>query len=187
MLKARTILVEDSKMYRNILVAIDTSERSEIVFYNALALAKKTGANLMLLHVLSDEEEGYPQFPTYSYYPMLDRPVAEAYHRKLEAYEKAGLEMLQSRTAEANKQGVRTEFEQASGEPGDVICELAKSWEADLIIVGSRGLRGLKEALLGSVSNYVTHHAPCSVLIVRTPLPETDTSNSGQEALSMSS
>lgn len=54
-----------------------------------------------------------------------------------------------------------------SGSPERSICEIAQTWEADLIIVGSRGLTGIKEMFLGSVSNYVTHHAPCSVLIVR--------------------
>ena len=39
-----------------------------------------------------------------------------------------------------------------------------------MIVVGSRGLKGLKEMFLGSVSNYVTHHAPCSVLIVRSEI-----------------
>lgn len=172
-------------MYRHILAAIDTSDQSEIVFYNALSLAKKTGAKLMLLHVLSAEEEAYPQFPTYSYYPMLDRPVAEAYHHQLEAYEKQGLEMLRSRTDEATKQGVKTEFTQLSGDPGNMICELAKNWEADLIMVGNRGLRGLKEVILGSVSNYVTHHANCSVLVVKTPLLATNPSPTPEEAVSM--
>ncbi len=45
---------------------------------------------------------------------------------------------------------------------------MARAWSADLILVGSRGLKGLKEMFLGSVGNYVTHHAPCSALIVRT-------------------
>lgn len=45
---------------------------------------------------------------------------------------------------------------------------MARTWSADLILVGSRGLKGLKEMFLGSVGNYVTHHAPCSALIVRT-------------------
>lgn len=173
-------------MYRNLIAAIDTSELSQVVFEKALSLAQKTGANLMLLHVLSDDEAGYPQFPTYSYYPMLDRPMAEAYRHNLEAYEKAGLEMLRSRTAEATKQGVRTEFSQLSGPPGDMICELAKTWDADLIIVGNRGLRGLKELLLGSVSNYVIHHAPCSVLIVRSPLVAKDSPTTPAEAVSLS-
>ncbi len=155
-------------MYHNILVAVDWSKRSEIAFQEALSLAKVSGANLMLLHALSDEEEDFPQFPIYSAYPMLNTQMEEAYQEDLETYKNMGLELLQSRTAEAMKQGITTEFSQNSGIPGHVICDLAQSWHADLVIVGSRGLRGLKEIFLGSVSNYVTHHAPCSVLIVRT-------------------
>ena len=65
-----------------------------------------------------------------------------------------------------------------TGNPGRSICELASTWEADLILVGSRGLKGLKEMFLGSVSNYVTHHAPCSVLIVRTEIANESNSDS---------
>lgn len=50
-----------------------------------------------------------------------------------------------------------------------MICELARNWNADLIILGRRGRTGLSELLLGSVSNYVLHHAPCSVLTVQQP------------------
>ena len=53
------------------------------------------------------------------------------------------------------------------GYSGRNIGEEAQTWSAELILVGSRGLTGLKEMFLGSISNYVTHHAPCSVLIVR--------------------
>ena len=87
---------------------------------------------------------------------------------------------MQSLTEEATKAGVKTEFKQTVGYPGRNICELAQTWSAELILVGSRGLTGLKEMFLGSVSNYVTHHAPCSVLIVRSDaeevqLPKNDT------------
>ena len=44
---------------------------------------------------------------------------------------------------------------------------LAKDWNADLIIMGRRGLTGLSEMFLGSVSNYVVHHASCSVLLIQ--------------------
>ena len=74
---------------------------------------------------------------------------------------------MHSLTEEATKAGVKTEFKQTLGYPGRNICELAQTWPAELIIVGSRGLTGIKEMFLGSISNYVTHHAPCSVLIVR--------------------
>jgi nucleotide-binding universal stress UspA family protein len=48
-----------------------------------------------------------------------------------------------------------------------MICQVAKDWGAELIMVGRRGNSGLSELILGSVSNYVVHHAHCSVLIVQ--------------------
>ncbi len=74
--------------------------------------------------------------------------------------------VLSELTNQANAKGVQTEFFQKSGEPGKVICELADTEKADLVIVGSHGRRGLGEFLVGSVSNYVMHRAPCSVMVV---------------------
>lgn len=54
-----------------------------------------------------------------------------------------------------------------SGSPSAAITEEAKNWEADLIVTGSHGYGFWKRALIGSVSNEILHHAPCSVLIVR--------------------
>ena len=63
------------------------------------------------------------------------------------------------------------------GDPKDVVCQVADEIDADLIIMGRRGRSGLAELFLGSVSNYVLHHAPCSVHIVHHPIsiqnPET--------------
>jgi nucleotide-binding universal stress UspA family protein len=55
------------------------------------------------------------------------------------------------------------------GSPAQVIVDEAERWGADLIVVGSHGYGFWQRALLGSVSNAVIHHAPCSVLVVRTP------------------
>jgi nucleotide-binding universal stress UspA family protein len=63
--------------------------------------------------------------------------------------------------------GVELETYAREGDPAEVIIELANEQQADLIVVGSRGLTGIKRFLLGSVSNKVSHHAPCSVMIVR--------------------
>jgi nucleotide-binding universal stress UspA family protein len=54
-----------------------------------------------------------------------------------------------------------------SGTPEQAIIERAKEWDADLIVVGSHGYGFWSRALLGSVSNSVVHHAPCSVLVVK--------------------
>lgn len=156
-------------MFSKILVAIDDLTTSRKVFEAGLSLAKKTGASLMLLHVLSAEEKNYPSPFIYSdlkYNPNVE-PILEAYREQWQKFEQQGREFLQSLTEEATKAGVKTEFKQTFGYPGRKICSLAQTWSADLILVGSRGLTGLKEMFLGSISNYVTHHAPCSVLIVR--------------------
>ena len=55
-----------------------------------------------------------------------------------------------------------------AGDPADAILGVAEEHDADLIIVGSKGMQGAKRFLLGSVPNKISHHAPCSVLIVRT-------------------
>ena len=54
------------------------------------------------------------------------------------------------------------------GDPADAILDVAEEEKADLIVVGNKGMTGAKRFLLGSVPNKISHHAPCSVLIVRT-------------------
>jgi nucleotide-binding universal stress UspA family protein len=160
-------------MFNRILVAVDRSEMSIKVFEQALSLAKITSANLMLLHVLSQEEEGSPEalvFPNIDYYPGWNEQSFQLYQEHWEKFKNEGLQMLQSWSAQANKSGVNTEFTQNTGNPGRRICELAIDWNADLIMMGRRGRSGLTEFFLGSVSNYVLHHAPCSVQIVHVPI-----------------
>ena len=160
-------------MFNRILVALDRSEMSIKVFEQALSLAKLTSANLMLLHVLSQEEDGSPGaliFPNIDYYPGLNEQSFKLYQEHWEKFKNEGLQMLQSLSAQANTSGVNTEFTQNAGSPGRMICELAKFWNADLIIMGRRGRSGLAEVFLGSESNYVLHHAPCSVQIVHLPV-----------------
>ena len=169
-------------MFNKILVAIDHSTMSRKVFETGLSLAKMTGASLMLLHILPSEQQIYPS--PFIYYGLEAEPIDESmlnfYQRHWQKLEQEGLELLQSLTEEATQAGVKTEFKQTLGYPGRNICEEAQTWSAELILVGSRGLTGVQEMFLGSVSNYVTHHAPCSVLIVRSDaeevqLPKNDT------------
>ena len=157
-------------MIKKILIAVDRSQNNKFVFDNAVSLAKTTGADLMLLHVLSKKEPDHPIAPTYTYYPIVEEMNYETYQQEYAKYEQHGLEFLKNLTEEATAAGISTEFTQLAGNSGRLICELANNWSSDLIMVGSRGLKGLKEMFLGSVSNYVTHHAPCSVLIVRNPV-----------------
>ncbi|MEM7594969.1 MAG: universal stress protein [Cyanobacteria bacterium P01_A01_bin.83] len=154
-------------MINKILATIDSSPRSQAVFEMAVSLAQGTKARLMFLHILSEQDSDYPLLPTYAYYSVLKNNDEGLFQQKFDEYEQQQEKLLSSLTQKAIAAGVDTEYTLLNGIPGWEICELANTWSADLILVGSRGLKGLKEMFLGSVSNYVTHHAPCSVLLVR--------------------
>ena len=180
-------------MIKKILATIDNSPRTRALFETAISLAQATGAKLMLLHILSEEDVDYPILPTYAYYAVLKGKEDSIFHQTFNEYERREEEFLSDLTKKAIAAGVDAEYTQLSGIPGWTICEIANTWSADLILVGSRGLKGIKEMFLGSVSNYVTHHAPCSVLIVRTdtdsvsytiePLYEESTETDSKQAL----
>jgi nucleotide-binding universal stress UspA family protein len=167
-------------MFDKILVALDTSISNRSVFEEALTLAKALQANLTLLHVLSSEEEGSPDISLLAsreYYIGLgiSAEVLEIQQKQWEKFAHHGLEMLRSLADEAITNGVDTEFIQKLGSPGRTICEIARDGKFDLIVIGRRGRSGLAELFLGSVSNYVVHHASCSVLTVQHPVNATAT------------
>lgn len=160
-------------MFQRILVALDNTEDSQHTFDKAVDLAKVHQAQLLLVHVVSPIDEGYPT-PVYpvadSLYPMQHEAMLQGAMQQFSVIEKLGLEMLRSRQSAATAAGVASEFCQPIGDPGSLICQTAHSWHADLIVMGRRGRSGLSEWILGSVSNHVMHHAPCSVLIVQDAL-----------------
>jgi nucleotide-binding universal stress UspA family protein len=78
-------------------------------------------------------------------------------------------QMLEEAEEQVTEAGVKDVNKHArEGDPADAILDVAEEVGADLIIVGNKGMSGAKRFLLGSVPNKVSHHAPCSVLIVRT-------------------
>ena len=157
-------------MYQKILIALDMSQMAETVFNHGLSLAKQeTNSRLLLLHILSTEEDNSP-LPIPSdlteMYPAAGNDLTlETWKEQWEAFEASGVKMLESYQNKATETDITTEIQQIYGNPGSRICKVAKEWHADVIVMGHRGLSGLQEFFLGSVSNYVLHHAPCSVLI----------------------
>ncbi|WP_416670937.1 universal stress protein [Egbenema bharatensis] len=160
-------------MIQKILVALDDSDLSQFVFENALSLAKSTHSQLLLIHVLAPTDAEYPATPIYTgvdtYYMPIYEELMKRWRDDLSEYERQQLMKLRSFASAAEAAGVATELTQSLGEPGKMICSTALTWGADLILLGRRGRSGVSEFFLGSVSNYVMHHAPCSVLIVQTP------------------
>ena len=76
--------------------------------------------------------------------------------------------VLDAAAAAARKEGVEVQTHPVQGEPAEAILNVAEETKADLIVVGNKGMTGARRFLLGSVPNNVSHHAPCSVIIVRT-------------------
>lgn len=163
-------------MFNKLLVAIDNSDMSQQVFDKALFLAKKSSANLMLLHVINplDEPRINPFFARSTTDSEKEAQNNEKYIKDWEKLKQERLSWLRSRHEEAKKLDIVTELDQRTGEESRTICDVARDWGADLIVIGRRGRSGLSEFFLGSVSNYVLHHAPCSVLIVQEPVNTTN-------------
>ncbi|WP_414752882.1 universal stress protein [Anabaena sp. CCY 9910] len=157
-------------MFNKILVAVENTEMGKQVFERGLSLATATNAELLLLHVISPFDEDYltaGEMETQSSYGTSQVHSVEYYVGKWNALKQEGIDFLTLFTNQVIAQGVTADFTQELGDPSRLICEIARSWNADLIVLGRRGLHGLSEFFLGSVSNYVLHHAPCSVLTVQ--------------------
>ncbi|MEB3250791.1 MAG: universal stress protein [Cyanobacteriota bacterium] len=158
-------------MFDRILVAIDQNPgTAQEVFSEALALALTQQATLHILQVLYPLKSPYPD-PLYLTLESSLSPVNTeafgAYVSRWREVEQESLTQLKGYLETAQAAGVRALTSQRVGEPGREICALAQEWSADLILLGRRGMQGLGELLLGSVSNFVMHRANCAVLVVQ--------------------
>jgi nucleotide-binding universal stress UspA family protein len=163
-------------MFKKILVALNNNEIGQQIFEHALILATASNAELLLLHVISPFDDDYlnaSAMETYSVYNTPHAHNVEYYVSQWESLKQEGMEFLTLLNNQAIAKGLTSDFTQELGEPSRIICEVARSSKADLIVLGRRGLSGLSEFFLGSVSNYVLHHAPCSVLTVQGVTPVT--------------
>ena len=149
-------------MFKKILVALDGSEHADHALNYALDLAKKYSASLELLTVLHCE---YISFDIDS----MDFIEPQALGEYLDA-QKAYCEKVLSQALEKVKKSepcLKVSTKVKEGRPADEIVEAAKEGRFDLIVMGGRGIGGIKKFLLGSVSDRVADHAECPVLIVK--------------------
>mgnify|MGYP001793743984 FL=1 len=167
--------------FQKILVTLELSPRDETVFSEALNLAEHTGEQLILIHCLSDLAEmammsqtglgsdfglpGTPSLTTMSPGMVNMELVEEANTTKHQQVEKH-LASYQQQAASKNV-SVDLKCYAATGSVGSQICQIAQGLNIDLIVLGRKGHNAITEALLGSVSNHVMHHAPCAVLIIQ--------------------
>ncbi|MBW4670026.1 MAG: universal stress protein [Cyanomargarita calcarea GSE-NOS-MK-12-04C] len=155
-------------LYNKILVALDKSQQTSIVFEEALEMAHQCGSRLMLFHCMSShfKDEPIPSIGTIADVDMYGSLLLQ-HKQSLQKEIEQVRGWLENCSQQANIRKIPAEFTHGFGNPGKQICSLAKSWDADLIILGRRGHKGIAEILLGSVSNYLLHHAYCSVLVVQ--------------------
>lgn len=142
-------------MFRKLVVGTDGSARAERAVQEATDLAKATGAQLHLVAVFGAGERHWESIESSSKIDSKDlRQVAES--------------VLARGAAKAREQGVEAEYTAREGDPADAILAVASELGADLVVVGNKGMTGAGRFLQGSVPNKITHHAECSVLVVRT-------------------
>jgi nucleotide-binding universal stress UspA family protein len=145
-----------------LLVATDFSEGSFPALRVAGELAKSTGAQVTLVHVVKPVSSALSSALT----PLGDTwtPPPAAVMEQLEAL---GVSTL----AGVAKERGFTSYEQREGDPADVLIERAADLDVEMIVMGSRGRRGLARLVLGSVAEKVIRNSHCSVLVAREPAP----------------
>ena len=156
-------------MFKKILVAIGDSSESQVVLSSGLTLAEKFGAQVLLLHIINrSTPTGFSPLVG-GMFPIVNDAALEQYVKESKEYEQRGIEQLQAYAEQAKERGFQVEFSQNFGNSGRMICEVAKSWSADTILMGRNQKSMLSEVFLGSTSNYVLHHAACSVMVIQLP------------------
>ena len=150
-------------MISTILVPTDGSEHATKAVRFAADLAQKYGAQIILLHVVSDWGSGRVPDELRGYARMEHVEITERDLRRGAADEI--LRRAQEAAAAAGVQSIETMIE--DGAPAPRILNRAKAAGADLIVMGSRGLGDLQGLLLGSVSHKVSHLAECTCITVR--------------------
>ena len=161
-------------MFNKILVTVDESAASQRAFDSALEIALALNAELLLVHALDIFSSASPERPTISFnsYSMaLEKSVHDTYQNEWNQFVNRYDALLKQKKEQAEATGVAASYEQPYGRPGPAICEVARTHKVDLIVIGSRNHTYLRELVLGSVSNYIVHHAPCSVTVVHSDLP----------------
>jgi nucleotide-binding universal stress UspA family protein len=153
---------QDQGVYTQIVVGTDGSETAGVAVHHAAQLAKLSGATLHIVHAYRPVGVGEAAIVASSGAMSIDvtginNGIAD------------NAAQVCAHAASAVERGdVKVETHAVPGEPSDALLTVAHDVGADLLVVGNRGMSGARRFVLGSVPNKISHHAPCSVLIVDT-------------------
>ncbi|MET0490753.1 MAG: universal stress protein [Acidimicrobiales bacterium] len=146
-------------MFERIVVGVSQVESATRAAKAALALAELSDATVHLVCALDQSERVAPLAD------MVPGAAKPPDHAPGQVKARSHAEHFLERVARETK--VRTQGHVLPGDPAEAILQVAKEVDADLIVVGNRGMHGARR-VLGSVPNTLSHHAECSVLIVQT-------------------
>ena len=142
-----------------ILLPVDDSQYSNKAVRAVVEQVRPAGVEIQVLHVI----EPISGYISADYYPHLVPYLAEVEKDRRKQAES----LVDGVCSKLHEAGFRCTKIVTTGDPKSIILDAAAEWNADLIVVGSHGLKGLNRWLMGSVSEAVTRHAPCSVQVVR--------------------
>jgi nucleotide-binding universal stress UspA family protein len=146
--------------YRSIVVGTDGSETANLAVRHAAELAKSFSAKLTIVTAFTPQggdavARAQAEVPDDMRWMLTDSAQAD--------------DRAKAGAAVAKEVGVpEVRIRTGSGDPANVLLEIADDISADLVVVGSRGMTSASRFLLGSVPNKISHHAPCDLVIVRT-------------------
>jgi nucleotide-binding universal stress UspA family protein len=146
-------------MFKRIVVGTDGSDTATEAVRTAIELAKISKAKLEIVSAyepvpqqrLREEREGISGDVSHAVNPREDVQF-----------------VLDKAAGEAKKAKVDVVTHPREGDPADAILDVAEENNADLVLVGNKGMTGARRFLLGSVPNKISHHSPCDVWIVKT-------------------
>jgi nucleotide-binding universal stress UspA family protein len=151
-------------MYARILVPVDGSATAMRGLEEALRVARALGSKVRLLHVVNDQA---------AFVGLEAAVYAQEFLKKFRA---RGEAILAEARAVAHSQGIEAEtlcLDVMGGPAGESIVEHARTWEADLIVLGTHGRRGFYRLVMGSDAEYVVRSSPVPVLLVRETVAKT--------------
>jgi nucleotide-binding universal stress UspA family protein len=146
-------------VFASIVVGTDGSDTAKTAVRYAIDLARSLGARLEIVSAYEPVSEN----------GLRDRRLrAQPDDQWTVGPREEVMALLEEAAEDARLAGIEAETFARQGDAADAIIDVAEEQRCDLIVVGNRGMTGARRFLLGSVPNRVSHHAPCSVLIVRT-------------------
>jgi nucleotide-binding universal stress UspA family protein len=141
--------------FKKIVVGLGQSFQDDAIFARALEQAQPNLSQLMMIHTLKPDRE-----------PVLNSRFQQQQQTRLDQASTKAHRWLEAYREQAIAQGISTQIDCRSSDPGLWICEVAQRWGADLIVMGHRANQGAKSAGANSVTQYMLQHAPCDVLVV---------------------